>query len=53
MKIFTCDNCRYIFENEEDVTQCPDCGKFQVRPATQSEAEEFIERKTKDVWAEE
>ena len=53
MKTFTCENCKYIFEYEDDVKQCPDCGKFAVRPADQSEIDELNARKQEDVWAEE
>ena len=53
MKFFTCDNCKYIFEHDKDVEQCPDCGKFAVRPAVQSEIDEYNARKQEDVWAEE
>lgn len=51
MKIFVCDHCKYVFESEEDVSQCPDCGKYEVRAATQSEIEEYEKRKEdNDVW---
>lgn len=53
MRIFTCENCKYIFESEENVNQCPDCGKLAVRPATQTEVDEYNERKKEDVWQEE
>lgn len=42
---FTCEHCMFQFEHDDDVTQCPDCGKFKVRPSTQSEIEEYIDRK--------
>ena len=43
--IFACDFCHYLFEDEVQSEQCPDCGKYKVRPATPQEIEEFIERK--------
>lgn len=42
--IFTCDNCGFIFSRSEETEQCPDCGKYEVRPANESEQEEFAER---------
>ena len=42
--IFTCDNCGFIFSRSEETEQCPDCGKYEVRPANESEQEEFSER---------
>lgn len=50
--IYACDACRYLFAfDEENVTDCPDCGKHQVRPATQEEIKEYDERKKEaDEW---
>ena len=42
--IFTCDNCGFIFSRSEETEQCPDCGKYEVRPANETEQEEFSER---------
>ena len=42
--IFTCDNCGFIFSRSEETEQCPDCGKYEVRPANESEQEEFAAR---------
>ena len=42
--IYTCKACRYTFEGEENITQCPDCGKFAVRIATQEEVAEYKSR---------
>lgn len=51
MKIYVCDHCKYMFESEEDIKQCPDCGKFKVRSASQPEIEEYEKRKEdEDVW---
>ena len=28
MKLYACDNCKYLFESDkENVVHCPDCGK--------------------------
>ena len=42
--IFTCDNCGFIFSRSEETEQCPDCGKYEVRPANEEEQEEFAQR---------
>lgn len=42
--IFTCDNCGFIFSRSEETEQCPDCGKYEVRPANEEEQEEFATR---------
>ena len=42
---FICEHCGYQFENKCEVEQCPDCGKYKVRVATDSEINEYIERK--------
>lgn len=41
--IYYCDACRYTFFSKENVEQCPDCGKFKVRPATKKEREEYYQ----------
>lgn len=42
--IYTCDNCDFIFSRSEETEQCPDCGKYEVRPANEAEQEEFAQR---------
>ena len=42
--IFTCDTCHYVFTDEKQQSQCPDCGKFTIRPATNEEKQELMER---------
>lgn len=42
--ILTCDNCGFIFSRSEETEQCPDCGKYEVRPANEDEQEEFATR---------
>lgn len=34
---YTCDACRYTFESDKLPDRCPDCGKLQVRRASESE----------------
>lgn len=42
--IFTCDNCGFMFSRGEETEQCPDCGKYEVRPANEAEQAEFAQR---------
>ena len=42
--ILTCDNCGFIFSRTEETDQCPDCGKYEVRPANEDEQKEFAGR---------
>lgn len=50
--IYACDACKYLFASDKkNVADCPDCGKHQVRPATQEEIKEYDERKKEaDEW---
>lgn len=34
---YTCDACRYTFESDKLPDRYPDCGKLQVRRASESE----------------
>ena len=43
-KYFTCNYCRFTFTRTVMPEQCPDCGKYAVRPATKEETEEAIAR---------
>lgn len=42
--VYCCDNCGFIFSRSEETEQCPDCGKYEVRPANEAEQEEFSAR---------
>lgn len=42
--LYACDNCSYLFESDEALEQCPDCGEFAVRAATDQEIEELNSR---------
>lgn len=42
--VFSCVHCHYLFSCVSQPEQCPDCGKFTVRPATEDERREFEER---------
>ena len=41
---YTCDACRYTFESDKLLDRCPDCGKLQVRRASESEIYEYEHR---------
>ena len=41
---YTCDACRYTFESDKLPDRCPDCGKLQVRRASESEIYEYEHR---------
>ncbi len=42
--IYACDACRFLFKRVSEPGQCPDCGKYNIRPATKAEVEEFNSR---------
>lgn len=42
MSYLTCEACRYTFVSDKDLIQCPDCGKPQVRKATEKEIDDYI-----------
>lgn len=39
--VFACDHCHYLFSGNLQPEQCPDCGKYAVRPADKAEIAEF------------
>lgn len=39
--IYTCDKCRFIFSRTIEPEQCPNCGKYAVRPANETEKLEY------------
>ena len=44
--IFACDSCHFLFSGDARPEQCPDCGKYTVRPASEAERQEYSERLT-------
>jgi len=42
--VYACDHCHFLFKRVSKPEQCPDCGKYAVRPATDAETKEFFER---------
>jgi len=41
MFFYTCDNCHLTFSRSAQQEQCPDCGKYRLRMATESEEKAF------------
>lgn len=41
MNYFTCNICRYTFCTEEECERCPDCGKNDLRLATEEEIAQY------------
>lgn len=41
MPVYHCTHCGFTFKREGEVTNCPDCGKPEVRLALQSEIEDL------------
>lgn len=41
MPIYHCTHCHYTFEQDGEAKSCPDCGKQEVRSATEAEIEEL------------
>lgn len=40
--IYTCDACLYTFRSDHKPPACPDCGKHEVRAATENEKAQFL-----------
>ena len=41
MAVYHCNKCHFTFKREGEVDSCPDCGKPDIRLATDEEIEEF------------
>ena len=39
--IYTCEECLYTFMGQDGCEQCPDCGKKNIRQATEKEELEY------------
>ncbi len=50
--IFACDNCHFLFSDETQPEQCPDCGKYTVRPANAEEIREWDARMAEKAFSE-
>ncbi len=53
--IYACDACKFLFKRVSKPERCPDCGKYNIRPATKAEVEEFNNRpqNINEIYAEE
>ena len=43
--LYACRECLYVFESKAKPEQCPDCGKYAVRDATEKQAAEYMDYK--------
>lgn len=41
-EVYVCDSCHYLFEADDDIDRCPDCGKQNIRPASEQEQDEYL-----------
>lgn len=53
--LYICEKCKYLFisdkqmmDVQKDWYRCPDCGKFGVRSANESERDEYRRQKEMD-----
>ena len=46
--IYACDACHFLFKRVGEPEQCPDCGKYSIRPTNEEEKIEFINRRPED-----
>lgn len=42
--IYVCDNCHFLFSRIAEPEQCPDCGKYAIRQANDTERQEYEKR---------
>ena len=42
--VYACDNCHFLFSRTAEPEQCPDCGKYAIRPADEAERQENEKR---------
>lgn len=42
--IFSCDSCGSLFRQSSEPKQCPNCGKYSVRPADVDEQADYVRR---------
>lgn len=46
--VYFCNHCHFLFSRVSPIETCPDCGKENIRPASQAEQKEFESRKKAD-----
>ena len=42
--IYVCYKCHFLFSRTAEPEQCPDCGKYAIHPADESEQQEYEKR---------
>lgn len=42
MKYYTCNKCKYTFCTDKKCDRCADCGKKDIRPATEDEINQYL-----------
>lgn len=42
MKYYTCNKCKYTFCADKECERCADCGKKDIRPATEDEINQYL-----------
>ncbi len=45
--VYVCENCKFVFERQGEVVQCPGCGSGHIRPADEEERRQYIEEKNR------
>lgn len=40
--VYVCEKCKFVFERQGEVTNCPDCGSGHIRPADEAERQSYI-----------
>ena len=43
--VYVCEKCKFVFERQGEVTNCPGCGSGHIRPANEAERQDYIARK--------
>jgi rRNA maturation endonuclease Nob1 len=39
--VYVCESCRFVFERTGDTDDCPDCGRPDIREASEEECAEY------------
>ena len=43
--VYVCEKCKFVFERQGEVTNCPGCGSSHIRPADEEERRRYIAEK--------
>jgi rubrerythrin len=44
--VYVCERCRFVFERTGVAEACPDCGKPNIREASEEECAEYLKSRT-------